>query len=151
MRRKPESPRRVRLRKAAQRARARSLGLEQVSFAAPTEVMAKLRAVAPLHRKSTLQAVLVAALIAYSELVEKGTQDLASMAVKHWPTIRPLLPYLSRLTKPTDPPITVMGRVYAHADVAPLIPILNAMVNGVRQQGHTDYVHYLDILVGRKR
>ena len=151
MRKKTDTARRARLRKAAQRERTRLIGFESVTFDAPHAVMAKLRAAAPLHPQKTLQAVLVDALTTYAEQTQQSTQDLASIAVKYWPMIRPLLPYLPRLTKPTDPPIRVMGRTYTFADVSPMAPILRSLVARVREQGHSDYVSYLDLLVGGKR
>jgi len=113
--------------------------------------MAKLRAAVPFHPQKTLQAVLVTAITSFAEQTEQSSQDLATLAVEHWPRIRPLLPYLSRLTKPSDRPIKVNDRFYTYADVAPLAPILRNLISRAQQLGHSDYFSYLDLLVGRKR
>lgn len=140
----------ARRRKARQRARTREHGLklETVTFEASSIDMAKLRAAVPLHPKKTLQAVLADAVAGYARQTARATQDLATVAVDYWPKIRPLLPYLSRLASPDARPITVMGRVYTHAEVAPLLPVYRDLVLQVRNLGHTDYLSYLDHLVG---
>ena len=113
--------------------------------------MVKLRAAATLHPLGTLQAVLVDAVTTYAEQTLRSTQDLAALADTYWPKIRPLLPYFARLTRPTDPAIMVNGRSYTYADVAPLVPALRRLMEQVKKQGHSDYVTYLDLLVGHKR
>ena len=150
MLKRSRSARLARLRKAAERARAKEQGLEHVSFWAPVSVMAKIRAASPLHSRQTIQAVLVDALTAYANQTEKGTQDLATIAVEYWPKIRPLLPYLPRLTSEQSPPIRVHDRVYTYADVKSLIPILQSMIRIAQSHGHSNYVTYLDLLVGRR-
>lgn len=151
MARQSEKARLARRRKAAQRERARDIGLETVTFDAPAIVMAKLRGAASLHPKQTLQAVLTDALTEYANNTHQGTQDLATIAVEYWPKIRPLLPYLRALANPSSPPVRVMGRVYTHADVAPLLPIYQEMARRVRNLGHAEILPYLDALVGMKR
>lgn len=150
MSKRSEAARRARLRKSAERQRARQMGYETVSFKASTGTMAKIRAAAPLHTKQTIQAVLNDALEAYANQTERSSQDLAALAVAHWPTIRPILPYFSRLVSEASPPIRVHNRTYTYADVKPLAPILQKLIQMVRDQGHTDFVTYLDRLLGKR-
>lgn len=141
----------ARRRKAEQRRRAKVSGMEQVSLIAPQVVMAKLRAIAPLYPGETIQEVLIDALTSFANQTQKGTQDMSTLAVTYWPQIRPLLPYLSRLASPHAPPIRVGTKIYTHEEVAPLIPVHQRLVEMAREQGHQDYMTFLDALVGRTR
>lgn len=138
-------------RKAEQRARQRQQGLESVSLTAPTKVLATLRAAAPFHPKKTFEAVVCDALEAYAANTHKGTRDLAAVATEFWPKIRPLLPYLRILSRPGAQPIRVYNRLVTAADVAPLLPVHDTLMNKVQSLGHSDYVSYLDVLVGLKK
>lgn len=145
------SVRSARVRKAEQRTRLRQAGLEQVSFDAPCEVMDKLRSFVDDHPTGTLKGVLADALTEFASHTSKSTQALAALASEYWPKIRPLMPYLTRLASPSAPPIRVQGRVYTHADIAPLGRVMMKMSEMVRAQGHINVIRYLDALVGGTR